>query len=81
MENRVGMTGQPLAGVAEVVAQMQEQLPAHQAAWVQQLNQNPGGFADLERTIHHDFQKMAHQVVARLRAEVTEPGQDAKQMQ
>ena len=73
--------GPPVVGVAQVVAEMQRQLPARQAEWIRQLSQSPGAFADLERTVHGVFQQMADQVVAGLLAEVTQPAewaQDAK---
>lgn len=81
MEIRMTKAGQPVANVAEVVAAMQQQLPARQAEWLRQLSQNPQSFADLERTVHRAFQQMADQVVAGLLAEVTQPplwAQDAK---
>ena len=81
MEIRMTKAGQPVASVAEIVAQMQRQLPAQQAEWIRQLGQNPTAFADLERTVHQAFQQMADQLVAGLLAEVTKPvawAQDAK---
>lgn len=81
MEIRMTKTGQPVANVAEVVAAMQQQLPAQQAEWLRQLNHNPETFADLERAVHRAFQQMADQVVAGLLAEVTQApewAQDAK---
>ena len=81
MEIRMAKAGPPVAGVAEVVKEMQRQLPARQAEWIRQLSQNPGAFADLERKVHGVFQQMADQVVAGLLAEVTKPAEwahDAK---
>jgi hypothetical protein len=75
MEIRLAKAGKPVTGVAEVVAQMQRQLPAQQTAWVRRLSQNPGAFADLERSIHQTFQQLADQVVAGLLAEVTQPAE------
>jgi hypothetical protein len=81
MEIRMSKAGLPVAGVAEIVAQMQRQLPGQQAEWLRQLSQNPAVFADLERTVHQAFQQLADQVIAGLLAEVTKPAawaQDAK---
>lgn len=73
MEIRMAKAGPAVTGAAEVVAEMQRQLPARQAEWIRQLNQDPGTFVDLERTVHDVFQKMADQMVAGLLAEVTKP--------
>lgn len=78
MEIRMGKAGTPLVSAAEVMAQMQRQLPARQAEWVRQLNQNPASFADLERTVHTIFQQLADQMVAGLLAEATQPAEWAQ---
>ncbi len=81
MEIRMAKAGSPVAGVAEVVAQMQRQLPTQQAEWLRQLSDHPETFADLERKVHGVFQQMADQVVAGLLAEATKPAEwahDAK---
>src|SRR2546423_11338161 len=73
MEIRTAKAGLPITSVAEVVAQMQQQLPAQQAEWLRRLSQHPEAFADLERLVHQTFQHLADQVVAGLLAEVTQP--------
>jgi len=81
MKIRMTKDGTPVAGVAEVVAHMQQQLPTQQAEWVRRLSQDPAAFADLEQSIHRVFQQLADQVVAGVLAEVTQPtawAQDAK---
>ena len=81
MEIRMAKEGPPIVGAAEVLAQMQRQLPVRQAEWIRELGQNPGGFADLERTVHKVFQQLADHMVAGLLAEATKPDawtQDAK---
>jgi copper homeostasis protein CutC len=81
MEIRMEKAAKPLAGVAEVVAGLQRQLPTQQSKWIEQLRQSPGKFAELEVTVHHAFQQMADQVMAGLLAEVSKPAdwaQDAK---
>jgi hypothetical protein len=81
MEIRMAKAGPPVRDVAEVVAEMQRQMPARQAEWIRQLSENPGAFADLERTVHGVFQQLADQVVAGLLAEATKPAEwahDAK---
>ena len=81
MEIRMAKVGAPVADVAEVVAQMQRQLPARQAEWLRQLTDQPEKFAELERSVHGEFQQMADQMVAGLLAEATKPAEwahDAK---
>jgi hypothetical protein len=81
MEIRMQKGAKPLAGVAEVVAELQRQLPTQQSEWIEQLRQSPEKFAELEVTVHRTFQQMADQVMAGLLAEVTQPAdwaQDAK---
>jgi hypothetical protein len=81
MEIRMEKAGKPLAGVAQVVAELQRQLPTQQSQWMEQLRQSPERFAELEVTVHQVFQQMADQVMAGLLAEVSKPAdfaQDAK---
>jgi hypothetical protein len=81
MEIRIAKAGSPVVGVAEIVAQMQRQLPTQQAEWLRQLQDKPETFADLERKVHGVFQQLADQVVAGLLAEATQPAEwahDAK---
>jgi hypothetical protein len=75
MEIRMAKEGSPVAGVTEVVTEMQRQLPTRQAEWIQQLRDNPEAFADLERKVHGVFQQMADQMVAGLLAEATKPAE------
>jgi hypothetical protein len=81
MEIRTAKAGSPVGTVAEVVANLQRQLPAQQADWLRQLSQHPETFADLERTVHHVFQQLADQVVAGLLAEATRPADWAQDAQ
>lgn len=81
MEIRMSKAGSPLTGVAEIVTEMERQLPARQAEWLRQLRDQPETFADLERKVHSVFQQLADQVVAGLLAETTQPAEwahDAK---
>ena len=73
MEIRMAKAGPPITGVAEVVAQMQGQLPTQQSEWIRQLRDEPETFADLERKVHGVFQQMADQMVAGLLAEASKP--------
>lgn len=75
MEIRMTKEGSPVAGVAEVVAEMQRQLPTRQAEWIEQLRDKPESFTDLERMVHGVFQQMADQMVAGLLAEATQPAE------
>jgi hypothetical protein len=78
MEIRMEKAGKPLGGVAQVVAELQRQLPTQQSKWVEQLRQSPERFAELEVTVHHVFQQMADQVMAGLLAEVSQPADFAQ---
>jgi hypothetical protein len=81
MAIRMSKAGSPLTGVAEIVTEMERQLPTRQAEWLQQLRDQPETFADLERKVHSVFQQLADQVVAGLLAETTQPAEwahDAK---
>lgn len=73
MEVRLAKAGTPITGSAEVLVQMQRQLPTRQAEWLRQLQDQPETFADLERAVHGVFQQMADQFVAGLLAEATKP--------
>lgn len=75
MEIRMAKAGSPVTGVAEIVTEMQRQLPTRQAEWLEQLRDHPDTFADLERKVHGVFQQLADQVVAGLLAETTQPAE------
>jgi predicted translin family RNA/ssDNA-binding protein len=79
MEIRMAKAASPIAGVAEVVGEMQRQLPTQQAEWLRQLQEQPETFADLERKVHGVFQQLADRVVAGLLAEATKPAEWASQ--
>lgn len=85
MEVRVhGKKAAPLAGVESmesVVAEIRQRLQGQPDAWLQKLRNQPGSFADLEKSVHQAFQQMADQVVAGLLAQATKPAafaEDAK---
>lgn len=63
----------PLSGIEPVLAEIRQQLQRRPDAWLQQLRDQPGSFADLEKSVHQAFQQMADQVVAGLLAQATEP--------
>jgi hypothetical protein len=63
----------PLSGIEPVLAEIRQQLQRHPDAWLQQLRDQPGSFADLEKSVHQAFQQMADQIVAGLLAQATEP--------
>jgi hypothetical protein len=72
MEVRMqGKNGPVVKNVAEMLAQVREQLQQEQAQWLKQLRDNPGGFADLEMAVHQTFQRLADQTMAGLLAQVT----------
>ena len=61
-----GKTGPQVASPPAVVEAIAEQLRSQQAAWLQQLTEQPERFADLEVRVHHAFQQLADQLVAGL---------------
>ena len=63
----------PLSGIEPVLVEIRQQLQCQPDAWLQKLREQPGSFADLEKSVHQAFQQMADQVVAGLLAEATEP--------
>ena len=72
MEVRVGSkTGAVVKGIDPALAEIQKRLQSHPQEWLRTLQQNPAGFGDLEKTVHHAFQQMADQLVAGLLAQAT----------
>lgn len=72
MEVRVqGKNGPLVPKLADVLAQLQQQLQQQQQLWVDQLRQHPAHLADLEADIHRTFQHLADQVVAGVLAQAT----------
>jgi hypothetical protein len=63
--------GTPVSGIDPVLAEIQQRLQAHPKEWLKALEQNPGGFANLEQEIHRTFARMADRVVAGLLAQLT----------
>ena len=63
--------GSVISGIDPVLAEIQQRLQADPKAWLQALEQNPGGLSNLEQEIHRAFAQMADQVVAGLLAEST----------
>jgi hypothetical protein len=66
-----------LSGMEPVLAEIQQRLQTHPQEWLKALQQHPGGFADLEKQIHHAFAQMADRVVAGLLAQATQPAEFA----
>lgn len=67
--------GTAVSGLAPVLTDIHERLDQHPREWLQALQQDPGSFVDLEKTVHHAFQQMADRLVAGLLAQATQ-GQD-----
>jgi hypothetical protein len=63
--------GPIVAGIDPVLAEIQQRLQAHPKEWLKTLEQNPSGFANLEKEIHNAFAQMADRVVAGLLAQAT----------
>jgi hypothetical protein len=73
MEVRVqGKKETPLQGIDPVLSEIHQKLQSHPQEWLQSLQKNPAGFADLEKKVHHAFQQMADQLVAGLLAQATQ---------
>ena len=64
-------TGTVVNGIDPVLAEIQKRLQAQPKIWLKTLEQNPGGLANLEQEIHHNFAQMADRVVAGLLAQTT----------
>jgi hypothetical protein len=64
-ESRMGVV---VKGIDPVLAEIQKRLQSHPQEWLRSLQDNPAGFGDLEKTVHHAFQQMADQLVAGLLA-------------
>jgi hypothetical protein len=80
MEVRVdSKQGAALKGIDPVLAEIQKRLQSHPQEWLRNLQENPAGFGDLEKTVHHAFQQMADQLVAGLLAQATQ-GNDFAQI-
>ena len=58
-----------MKGINPVLAEIEKRLQRHPQEWLRILEQNPAGFGDLEKTVHHAFQQMADQLVAGLLAQ------------
>jgi hypothetical protein len=67
-----GKSGPQVAAPPAVVEAIAEQLRSQQAAWLQQLTEQPERFADLEVRVHHAFQQLADQLVAGLLAQASQ---------
>jgi hypothetical protein len=72
MEVRIdSKKGPVLTGMDPVLAEIQQRLGSYPKEWLKALQQNPGGFANLEQDIHHAFAQMADRIVAGLLAQAT----------
>jgi hypothetical protein len=63
--------GAALSGIGPALAEIQQRLRSHPDEWLEALENNPAGFADLEKEIHRAFDQMADRVVAGLLAQAT----------
>jgi hypothetical protein len=59
--------------LAEIPAQLSQQLDTVKQRWLDQLNRDPASFARLEIEIHDHFRRLADQVTVSLLAEATIP--------
>jgi hypothetical protein len=73
MEIRVDSKhGNPVPPPGQLIDQLARQLRTEQQAWLRQLAEEPGRFAELEGTVHHTFQQLAAQLVASLLAQASQ---------
>ena len=68
----------PVSGIEAVLAEIRQRLQSHPKEWLQKLRENPGSFADLEKSVHLTFRQLADQVVAGLLAQATGPTEFAE---
>ena len=71
-------TGPLVPPLAEIPAQLSQQLDAVKQQWLDQLNRDPASFAHLEVEIHDHFRRLADQMTASLLAEATTADHQAK---
>ena len=71
-------TGPLVPPLAEIPAQLSQQLDAVKQQWLDQLNRDPARFARLEVEIHDYFRHLADQMTASLLAGATIPGDQAE---
>src|SRR5512143_4330353 len=64
--------------LAEMPAQLIQQLEAVRPQWLERLNRDPASFARLEVEIQEHFRRLADQMTASLLAEATIPGDQAE---
>lgn len=64
--------GAVVNGIDPVLNEIQERLQSHPQEWLKKLQDNPGSFTELEKTVHLAFKQMADQVVAGLLAQATQ---------
>jgi hypothetical protein len=64
--------GTAVNGLTPVLTDIHQRLDNHPREWLQDLQEDPGSFVDLEKAVHHAFQQMADQLVAGLLAQATQ---------
>jgi hypothetical protein len=73
MEVRVqSKKGTVVKGIDPVLVEIHQRLQSHPQEWLRSLQEDPSGFGDLEKKVHHAFQQMADQLVAGLLAQATQ---------
>jgi hypothetical protein len=74
MEVRMkGKDGNPVPPPSQLIDQLASQLRSEQEAWLRQLAEEPGRFADVEVSVHDTFRQLAAQLVASLLAQASQP--------
>jgi hypothetical protein len=69
--------GVVLEGIEPALAEIHRRLQSQPTAWLKALQQDPAGFANVEKDIHRAFAQMADHVVAGLLAQATQPAEFA----
>ena len=70
--------GPVVTGIDPVVNEIQERLQTHPLEWLKRLQDNPGSFMELEKSVHQAFKQMADQVVAGLLAQAAQGNEFAE---
>jgi hypothetical protein len=64
--------GAVVNGIDPVLTQIQNRLQGDPVEWLKTLQDNPGSFTEVEKTVHQAFKQMADQVIAGLLAQATQ---------
>ncbi len=72
MDVHIGSKDGPIPSLTAVVDQVDREIRAKQAKWLETLAADPGRFAEVEQEIHLAFSEMADHTVASVLAKASE---------